>query len=57
MIEVIDTYAYTLGIQEGDLSFSTAVGIFKSTVSVCLLFTANYLSKKIATCAVVCTNK
>lgn len=44
-IEVLDTYTYNLGLKQMDYSFATTVGIFKTVVSVILLFAANRLSK------------
>jgi len=44
--EVFDTYVYTSGIQKGQFSFSTAVGLFKSVVGLILVLGANYLAKK-----------
>jgi putative aldouronate transport system permease protein len=44
-IEVIDTYTYRVGIVQFDFPYSTAAGIFKSFVSVVLLFTANFFTK------------
>jgi putative aldouronate transport system permease protein len=46
-LEVFDTYVYRLGIKNMEYSFSTALGIFKSIVSVILLTIANVSSKKI----------
>lgn len=46
-IEVIDYFVYRLGIVTGDYSYGTAVGIFKSVISITLLFSVNNLSKKI----------
>lgn len=45
-IEVIDTYTYRVGLLNMDFSYSTAAGIFKSLVSVILLFSANFFTKK-----------
>jgi len=45
-IEVLDLYVYRLGLITGDYSYSTAVGIFKSLISIILLFGVNFLSKK-----------
>lgn len=45
MINVLDTYTYRLGLQQFDFSYATAVGIFKTLVSVVLLFIANFTSK------------
>jgi len=44
--DVIDTYAYRYGIQLGRYSYATAVGLFKSTIGLGLVFFANWLSKK-----------
>lgn len=45
--DVIDLYALDYGIRAGRFSFGTAAGIFKSVISLFLLFSANKLSKKI----------
>ncbi|MCX7843491.1 MAG: ABC transporter permease subunit [Clostridia bacterium] len=45
--EVVDTYAYRFGIQLGNYSYATAVGFFKSTIGLVLIFAANRVSKKI----------
>jgi ABC-type polysaccharide transport system permease subunit len=47
MLEVFDTYVYRMGIINGDFSFSTALGIFRTIVSVILLTGANKMSKYI----------
>lgn len=44
--DVFDTYVYRLGIKQGQLSFSTAVGVFKSFVGLILVIGANKLAKK-----------
>ncbi|MEN6315704.1 MAG: ABC transporter permease subunit [Clostridiaceae bacterium] len=44
-LNVIDTYTYRMGLQQFDFSYATAVGIFKSLVSIVLLFTSNLISK------------
>ncbi|MBB6670215.1 ABC transporter permease subunit [Cohnella nanjingensis] len=46
-IEVLDYYVYRSGIKVGDYPFATAVGMFKTLVSVILLFSVNFVSKKI----------
>ena len=45
--EVIDTYAYKFGVQLGNYSYATAVGFFKSTIGLILIFATNRLSKRI----------
>jgi putative aldouronate transport system permease protein len=44
--EVFETYTYKVGLREGRFSFSTAVGLFQSTVGFVLIFVTNKLSKK-----------
>lgn len=44
--EVFDTYVYSTGIAQGQYSYSTAVGLFKSVVGLALVFGANYLAKR-----------
>lgn len=46
-IEVLDYFIYRVGVKEADYSFSTAVGILKSLVSIIMLFGVNGISKKI----------
>ena len=45
--DVLDLYALDYGIRAGRFSFGTAVGIFKSVISLILLFSVNRLSKKV----------
>lgn len=44
-IRVLDLYVYELGIGSGSIPLSTVVGMFKSIISVVLLFVANAASK------------
>ena len=44
-IEVLDLYVYNKGFVGTNISFSTAVGMFKSLISLTLLFVINFLSK------------
>lgn len=46
-IEVLDLYTYNLGIGQGNVSYSTAVGMSKSLIALMLLFIANYVSGKV----------
>lgn len=45
--DVLSTYVYRFGIQESNFSYATAVGLFNSLVSLVLLVSANYFSKKV----------
>lgn len=44
--EVFDTYVYSVGISQGQYSFSTAVGLFKSIIGLLLVVISNRLAKK-----------
>lgn len=44
--QIFDTFVYTAGIQNGQLSYSTAVGLFKGLVGLVLVVGANKLAKK-----------
>ena len=46
-LEVLDTYIYRMGILSNQYSFGTAVGMFKSMLSIILLLFANGMSKLI----------
>ena len=46
--DIIDTLVYRLGMQQQRYSFSTAVGLFKSVVSLILIVSSNYLAKTYA---------
>lgn len=45
--EVISTFIYKNGIQKGQFSYSTAVGLFNSVINFVLLISANFVSKKL----------
>ncbi|MGN0905818.1 MAG: ABC transporter permease [Bullifex sp.] len=45
--EIISTFIYTNGIQKGQFSYSTAVGLFNSVINCTLLLVANKASKKL----------
>lgn len=44
--EIIDTYVYTAGLRQGQFSYSTAIGFFKSIVGFVMVMMVNKLSKK-----------
>ena len=46
-IEVLDIYVYRIGIMTNDYSYSVAIGILKTVVSILLLFSVNGISKKV----------
>ncbi|MCH1625459.1 ABC transporter permease [Ferdinandcohnia quinoae] len=44
--EIFDTYVYTAGLKNGQLSYSTAVGVFKGIVGLILVMISNRIAKK-----------
>lgn len=46
--DVLDTYSYRYGMQNGMYSYGTAVGLFKSVVSFILVIGANKISRKVS---------
>ena len=45
--DVIASYVYRTGILDADYSYSTAVNLFNSLVNMVVLFTANFISRKV----------
>ena len=46
MADVFDTYIFTRGITNGQYSFSTAAGIFKSVVGIVMVLSSDWFAKK-----------
>lgn len=46
-IQVLDVYVYRLGITLNNYPMSTAIGMAKTVISIILLLSANYISKKL----------
>lgn len=44
--DIIDVYTYRLGIQDGQYSLSTAVGLLKSVVSLLLITLSNFIANR-----------
>ncbi len=44
---VLDTYIFQSGIMQGHYDISTAMGLFKSTISLVLVLASNFLSKRL----------
>lgn len=44
--EIIDTFVYTAGLRQGQFSYATAIGLFKSLVGLILVMLANSMAKK-----------
>lgn len=45
--EIISTYVYKIGLEQGDFSFSTAVNLLNSVVNIILLLTVNKVADKV----------
>lgn len=46
--DIIDTYVYRLGLQNGKFSIGTAVGLFKSVVSMIMISASLYIAYRVA---------
>jgi ABC-type polysaccharide transport system, permease component len=45
--ETLELFVLRWGIEQGNFSFATAAGIFKTVISVILLFIANGIAKRL----------
>lgn len=45
--ETVDTYVYAMGMKNGQLSFATAVGLFKSVIGLILVLLSDRAAKKV----------
>lgn len=45
--EIISTYVYKIGIQDGQWSFSTAIGLFNSVINFVILTSVNWISRRV----------
>ena len=52
-LEVLDLYVYRLGLVNQSYSYSTAIGMVKSVISLVMIFGANQLAKKIRGSAII----
>ena len=46
--EIISTYVYKLGLQQGQFSYTTAIGLFNNVVNGIVLIIVNMLAKRIS---------
>ncbi|WP_256992854.1 MULTISPECIES: sugar ABC transporter permease [unclassified Paenibacillus] len=46
--EILDTYVLKTGLQQGQLAYSTAIGLFKSAISLLLIVVVNKVSKRVS---------
>jgi putative aldouronate transport system permease protein len=45
--DVIATYVYRVGLESSNFSYATAIGLFEGIIGLILVFSANYISKKL----------
>lgn len=45
--EVLDTYIYKVGLNDGRYSYSTAVGLFTSVIRIALVIGTNFIAKRV----------
>ncbi|KRF19374.1 ABC transporter permease [Paenibacillus sp. Soil787] len=46
--QIIQTYAFTIGLAQGRFSFATAIDLMQSVISVMLIFTSNAIAKRVS---------
>lgn len=46
--DIMDTYVYRVGLQNGKYAIGTAVGLFKSVISCALISLSLYIAYKVA---------
>lgn len=46
--DILDTYIYRMGLIDNQFEFATAIGLLKSTISLCLIYITNKMAEKYA---------
>lgn len=46
--QVISTYVYEMGVQRGQFSYASAIGLFNTVINILLLWMVNKISRKVA---------
>ncbi|MHA7963974.1 ABC transporter permease [Paenibacillus sp. CAU 1782] len=46
--EIVQTYAFKMGLAEGRFAFATSIDLVQSVISVFLIFTSNFIAKRIS---------
>lgn len=46
--KVISTYTYEIGLQGGQFSYSTAIGLFNNIINILVIFISNAICKKLS---------
>lgn len=45
--EIVQTYAFKVGLAQGRYSYAAAIDLFQSVISVILIFSSNYIAKRV----------
>lgn len=46
--EIVQTYAFKVGLRDGRFSYAAAIDLIQSVISVILIFSSNYISKRVS---------
>ncbi|MNJ74296.1 putative multiple-sugar transport system permease YteP [compost metagenome] len=46
--QIIQTYAFNVGLAQGRFSFATAIDLAQSVISLILIFSSNYIAKRVS---------
>jgi putative aldouronate transport system permease protein len=46
--DVLDTYAYRVGLIDFDYSYSTAISLFQNVIGLVFLFITNFITKRVS---------
>lgn len=46
--QIIQTYAFNIGLAQGRFSFATAIDLMQSVISLFLIFSSNYIAKRVS---------
>ncbi|MBD2868819.1 ABC transporter permease [Paenibacillus arenilitoris] len=46
--EIVQTYAFKVGLKDGRFSYAAAIDLIQSVISVALIFSSNYIAKRIS---------
>ncbi|MFS0724870.1 ABC transporter permease [Paenibacillus sp. 1P07SE] len=46
--EIVQTYAFKAGLAQGRFSYAAAIDLFQSVISVVLIFSSNYIAKRVS---------
>ena len=47
MGDILDTYAYRMGLENNDYGYSTAITLFKNVIGLGMVLFTNYITKRL----------